>query len=285
MPKNPAATPVWLEAAINGAAGRQYQPRIPVAEAEIIEEAVACAGEGAAIIHLHAYGPDGKPTEDADIYSRLIEGVRRRCDAIVYPTLALSGTLEARYAPIRTLMARGLLEMGVVDPGSVNITHRMQAAMGQNGFVYPNPDDHIREGLRLAAEGGWRPAYAIYEPGFARLGAALAAAVPGLGTPVYRVMFSDHLLFGMAPSTRAVAFYAAHLDETAPGAPRMVSGLDADISGVIDEALDGGFHIRVGLEDAPFGTERSNAELVREAAGRIASSGRRLASASEVRST
>lgn len=283
MPNDEAQRAVWLEAAINGAAGRQYQPRIPIAEAEIIEEAAACAGAGAAIIHLHAYDADGKPTEDADIYARLIEGVRKRCDAIVYPTLALSGSLAARYAPIRTLMARGLLEMGVVDPGSVNITHRMQAAMGASGFVYPNPDDHIREGLRLAAEGGWRPAYAIYEPGFARLGAALAAAVPGLKTPVYRAMVSDHLLFGMAPSRRAVEFYAAHFADTAPGAPRMLSGLDADISGIIDVALERGFHLRVGLEDAPFGTERSNEDFVNDAARRIISAGRTLASPDAIR--
>lgn len=282
MSGNPA---VWLEAAINGAAGRHYQPGIPVTEAEIIEDAVACAAEGAAIIHLHAYDAAGRPTEDADIYARLIEGVRRRCDAIVYPTLALTGSLEQRYAPIRTLMARGLLEMGVVDPGSVNITHIMQAATGQNGFVYPNPDDHVREGLQLAAEGGWRPAYAIYEPGFARLGAALAKGFPTLKTPVYRIMLSDHLLFGMAPSLHALDFYARHLEETAPGAPRMLSGLVGDIVAIIDPALARGFHLRVGLEDAPFGCEQLNAELVRDAARRIVKSGYKLGTPGEVRAS
>ncbi|MBY0423689.1 MAG: 3-keto-5-aminohexanoate cleavage protein [Parvularculaceae bacterium] len=274
---------VWVEAALNGAAGRAYQPRIPIAVQEIIDDAVVCAGEGASLIHVHAYDADGKPTEDADIYSRIIEGVRARCDAIVYPTLALAGTVEERYSPIRALMRRGLLEVGVVDPGSVNITHRIQVAMGAAGFVYPNPDEHIREGLRLAAQGGWRPAFAIYEPGFARLGAALAATVADLKTPVYRIMFSDHLLFGMPPSKRGVEFYAAHLDETAPGAPKMLSGLDADVTGVMDAALERGFHIRVGLEDAPFGTDRSNAELVREAAQRIVSAGSKLASPATVR--
>lgn len=274
---------VWLEAAINGAAGRGLQPRIPVTESEIVEDAVACVGEGAAIVHLHAYDADGRPTEDADVYSRIIEGVRARVDAIVYPTLALAGSLEERWRPVRVLAGRGLLEMGVVDPGSVNITHRLQAASGAPGFVYPNPDEHVREGLRLAPEGGWRPAYAIYEPGFARLGAALAATVSGLRTPVYRIMFSDNLLFGMAPSTRGVDFYAAHLDETAPGAPRMLSGLDADVSGVVDAALARGFHLRVGLEDAPFGADRGNVDLVREAARRIVSSGKTLASPDAVR--
>lgn len=274
---------VWLEAAINGAAGRAVQPLIPIAPEEIIADAVACAEAGAAIIHLHVYDEGGAPVEDAGLYARVIEGVRARCDAIVYPTLALKGDREARLAPIRSLGARGLLEWGVVDPGSVNVTHRIQAAAGVDGVHYSNPDDHVRAALRLAAADGWRPAYAIYEPGFARLGAAMAAATPGLKAPVYRVMFSDNLLFGMAPSRRGLDFYAAHLDETAPAAPRMLSGLDADIDALIEPALALGFHIRTGLEDAPFGTDQSNAGLVRAAARRIEAAGCRLASPAEVR--
>lgn len=283
MPTSPKK--IWLEAALNGAAGRALQPRIPISEDEIVEEALACAGEGAAIIHFHAYDGAGKPIENADVYSRIIERIRAKSDAIVYPTLALAGDVEARYRPIRILAERGLMEWGVVDPGSVNITHRMQAAAGADGVHYPNPDGHIREGLKLAAKDGWRPAFAIYEPGFARLGAALAAAVPGLKTPVYRVMVSDNLLFGMAPSRRAVAFYAAHLDEVAPGAPKMLSGLDADISKIAGHAIETGFHLRVGLEDAPFGTEKSNVELVRDAVATIKASSRALSSPDEVRNS
>jgi uncharacterized protein (DUF849 family) len=277
------APPVWLEVALNGAAGRALQPRIPISVDAIVEEALACADLGAAVIHVHAYDDSGAPCEDADIYSRIIEQVRAKSDTIVYPTLALKGSLEERFAPIRVLCERGLLEMGVVDPGSVNITHRMQAASGVDGVLYPNPDSHIREGLRLAAHYGWRPAFAIYEPGFARLGAALAAATPGLKTPVYRVMFSDNLLFGMAPSRRGVDFYAAHLEETAPGAPRMVSGLDADVMRIAARAIDCGFHLRVGLEDAPFGADHSNDEIVRDAVALIEKCGRRLATTTEVR--
>lgn len=274
---------VWFEAAINGAAGRTLQPRIPITPDEIVADALACAEAGAAIIHLHAYDATGAPFEDGDTYARIIEGVRARCDAIVYPTLALKGDCESRLAPIRALAKRGLMEWGVVDPGSVNITHRMQAAAGIDGVHYPNPDDHIRAALQLAASDGWRPAYAIYEPGFARLGAAMAAATPGLKTPVYRVMVSDNLLFGMAPSRRALDFYAGHLDETAPGAPRMLSGLDANIDALIEPALALGFHIRAGLEDAPFGTDQSNAEIISAAARRIEAAGHRLAAPAEVR--
>jgi len=74
----------WLEVALNGPWGRRRQPRIPVAVDDIVEEAVACADAGAAIVHAHAYDEStGKPKEDADIYSRIIEGIRRRADVIV----------------------------------------------------------------------------------------------------------------------------------------------------------------------------------------------------------
>ncbi len=276
------ASPVLLEVALNGAA-RAFQPRIPVTIDAIVDDALACADLGAAVIHLHAYSDKGEAVEDADIYSRIIERIRAKTTAIIYPTLALSGDLETRFRPIRALSERGLLEMGVVDPGSVNITHKTQAAAGVDGVHYPNPDSHIREGLRLAADYGWRPAFAIYEPGFARLGAALAAAQPGLKTPIYRVMFSDNLLFGMAPTRRGVDLYAAHLEDVAPGAPKMASGLDADISKIAIYAINKGYHLRVGLEDAPFGTDRSNIELVQDALAMIEKCGRRPMSAEELR--
>lgn len=234
-------------------------------------------------MHLHAYDENGRPVEDADIYSRIIEGIRSRCNAIVYPTLALAGDAESRFAPIRTLAERGLLEMGVIDPGSVNITHETQIENDRTGLLYANPDTHVREGLRLAETANWRPAFAIYEPGFARLGAAWTKRYPKLKKPVYRLMFTDHLLFGMKPSRANLEFYVRHLAETAPGMPWMVSGLDADIEDIVEPALAMGAHIRTGLEDAPLGSSETNIQLVERAMEKIRQSGRPLASPDEIR--
>lgn len=275
--------PVWLEVALNGGAGKAFQPGIPMTPEAIISEGVACAKAGAAIIHLHVYNDDGEPVEDADIYSQVIEGIKRQCDAIVYPTLGLHGDLEQRYAPIKTLAERGLLEWGVVDPGSVNITHTSQVAAGADGLLYTNPDFHIRGGLELAAKDQWRPAYAIYEPGFVRLGAAIAEQILNLKTPIYRIMFSDNLLFGMPPSEYGLRFYAEHLAAVVPNAPWMVSGLDADVQEIIPLALELGAHLRVGLEDAPFGCSQTNLELVESAVRSISESARTLANSEEVR--
>ena len=276
--------PVWLEVALNGAAGQAYQPNIPITPEAIIAQGIECAQAGAAIVHLHVYNEQGLSVEDVDIYSRVIEGIKSKCDVIVYPTLGLSGSIEQRFEPIRILAERGLLEWGVVDPGSVNISHRSMVENGVDGIHYPNPDAHIRAGLDLAEENNWRPAFAIYEPGFARLGSAMAAAYANLKSPIYRIMLSDNLLFGMQPSAMAVRFYAEHLAMEAPGAPWMLSGLDADIEAITPLALELGAHLRVGLEDAPFGTDKSNIQMVETALATIADSGRSLASVAQIRS-
>jgi 3-keto-5-aminohexanoate cleavage enzyme len=274
---------VWLEVALNGGAGLAFQPNIPITPEAIIAEGIACAKAGAAIIHLHVYDDAGKPFENADRYSQVIEGIRQQCDAIIYPTLGLGVALEARLEPIKILAQRGLLEWGVVDPGSVNITHTSQIDAKADGFLYTNPDADIRQLLQLAVSDNWRPAYAIYEPGFARLGKAMADSIEGLRSPIYRIMFSDGLLFGMTPSAAAVSFYAQHLETVAPGAPWMVSGLDANIEPIMPLAIELGAHVRVGLEDAPFGCQQSNLELVEAAAKTILKSGKSLATSQQVR--
>jgi 3-keto-5-aminohexanoate cleavage enzyme len=171
----------------------------------------------------------------------------------------------------------------VVDPGSVNLTHRGELAAGRPGFVYLNSEEDVRHGLELAQHYGFHPSYACYEPGFVRLGAALAARCKGLPKPVYRFMFSDDFFFGFPPTSYALDAYLSLLRSEGPGAPWMVAGLAVNIAPLIGEAVRRGGHVRVGLEDAPFGCARSNLELVEDALRAIANAGGMPASAAEVR--
>jgi uncharacterized protein (DUF849 family) len=269
------ANATWLEVALNGGWGRHRQPGIPVTVRNIVDEGVACAREGAAIVHVHAYDEaSGRQRDDADVYARIIEGIRECCDCIVYPTIPLGGDTSAatRFAAIEGLARRGLLECAVVDPGSVNIA----------GYVYLNSDEHIRHGLALAARHRFHPGYAIYEPGFLRLGAKLAheAAAP---QPIYRFMFSQGLSFGFPPAEYALEAYLRLLAEVSPGSPWMVAGLDVDILPLAGAAAARGGHVRVGLEDAPLGSTRSNLEWVQAARSAILAAGSSLASPAEVR--
>jgi uncharacterized protein (DUF849 family) len=283
---------VWLEVALNGPWGRRRQPNIPVSADEIVAEALACAEAGAAIVHFHAYDPQsGRQRDDYDIYAPVIERIRAGADVICYPTIPFAGSADSpaalspaqRFAAVERLLAAGLIEWAVVDPGSTNLSHRAAIAAGREGFVYANPEAHIRYGLGLAQRHRMTPSYAIYEPGFLRLGAALHAAFPGAPVPVYRFMFSEGMAFGFPPADWALDAYLKLLAAEAPGAPWMVAGLEVAIEPLLATAVARGGHVRVGLEDAPLGCPLDNPALARRAVGLIGQAGGRPATTAEVR--
>lgn len=285
-------TSVWLEVALNGPWSRDRQPRIPLLADEIFEQALACAEAGASIVHFHAYDPvTGRQRDDYDIYAPIIERIRSRVDVICYPTVPFAGSVDSpnpltatqRFAAVEKLLQAGLIEWSALDPGSTNITHYADIAQGKQGFVYANPESHFRYGLELARKHAMTPSYAIYEPGFIRLGAALHKAYPGAPTPVYRFMFSDDMAFGFPATEWALDAYVRLLAREAPAAPWMVAGLGVDIEPLIAVTVRQGGHIRVGLEDAPMGCARGNRELTERAQRLIASAGGRLATTAEVR--
>jgi uncharacterized protein (DUF849 family) len=282
----------WLEVSLNGPWSRDRQPGIPITVKEIVREGIACARAGAAIVHVHAYDEKtGRQKDDAELYIAIIEGIREQEDVVVYPTLPFAGSVDApqmmsaqeRYAHTETLSKRGLLEWSVVDPGSTNITRLDEIPAGKQGFVYANPESHIRRGLELASRYRWHPGYALYEPGFVRLGAALERAYPQVPQCIYRFMFSDGLSFGFPPQPYALDAFLRLLADEAPHAPWMVAGLDVDISPLIAYAAERGGHVRVGLEDAPFGATTTNVQLVEEAVRLIRSVGKEPATIQEIR--
>jgi len=284
--------PVWLEVALNGPWSRSKQPNIPLQADEIVAEAVACAGEGASIVHFHAYDPvSGRQRDDYDIYAPIIERIRSKTDLICYGTLPFAGSIDSpnpltppqRFAAVDKLVRAGLVEWSVVDPGSTNIAHYDDLAAGKEGFVYANTEAQIRYGLELAQKYRITPSYAIYEPGFMRLGAALHRAYPGAPVPIYRLMFSQQFAFGFPPTEWALDAYLRLLEVEAHGAPWMVAGLGVEIEPLIACAVARGGHVRVGLEDAPLGSDIGNRELVIRAQQRIAAAGGGLASAADVR--
>ena len=116
----------------------------------------------------------------------------------------------------------------------------------------------MRRGLELGSRYAFHPGYAIYEPGFLRLGAALARAHAALPQPVYRFMFSEGLSLGFPPERFALEAHLHLLEREAPNAPWMIAGLDVDVTPLIEFAVERGGHVRVGLEDAPFGSAKSN---------------------------
>jgi len=288
--ETPSPGDTWLEVALNGPWTRKHQPRIPVTIGEIVEEGIACVEAGAAIVHAHAYDEaTGQQTQNADVYARIIDGIRSKVDAIVYPTIPAAGlgsqhmqNAPQRFAHIEELARRGLIEWAAVDPGSTNFALYDDLLEDKSGFVYLNPEEDIRHGLKLARRFGLHPSYAIYEPGFMRLGASLhwRERCPA---PIYRLMFSSGYTFGFPPEDYALTAYLKLLDQVAPGAKWMLAGLQVDVTPMIPRAIVEGGHVRVGLEDAPWGSDKINVRWVEEAALRIENAGGKLATAQEIR--
>lgn len=287
----PGTDGVWLEVALNGAWTRRRQPAMPVTRADIVADAVACADEGAAIVHVHAYDEEsGTPREAYEIYAPVFEDIRNRTDVICYPTVPMGPApstgpdeARARYDVVARLAGAGLIEWSVVDPGSVQLTTVAELQAGADGFLYANSASDVRAGLALCREHRLVPSYAVYEPGFLRAGAVLHQAVPGVPRPVYRFMFSTGFTFGFPPTEWALHTYLRMLENADPGSPWMVAGLGVECDQLWDAAMALGGHLRVGLEDAPLGCTSSNAELVVAAARAVEAAGRRVASAPEIR--
>jgi 3-keto-5-aminohexanoate cleavage enzyme len=284
---------VWIEAALNGAWSRALQPGIPDTIETIVAEGIACARAGAAIIHTHAYDQGGPQTFDWQVYARIIEGIRAQVDVSVYPsyppipTSAIQPSrsekdLTVRFAHIEELAARGLIEFAAIDPGSVNLTEKATIRKARPAETYLNPETHIRYALDLAARHHFHPAFAIYEPGFTRAGAALARAAC-VETPIYRFMFSEGFAFGFPPRPYALAAHLKLLEEEAGAAPWMIAGLRVDVRPLFGETVRRGGHVRVGLEDAPLGSPMSNIAWVEEAVRSIREHGAEPASIADVR--
>jgi uncharacterized protein (DUF849 family) len=280
----------WIEAALNGPWSRKRQPGIPDTVAAIVADGIACAEAGACIVHVHAYDGGGPQTFDWQVYARIIEGIRAKIDVPVYPSIPSAGIgvgplpddAAARFAHVEALAARGLLEFAVIDPGSVNFTEVSAGPGTPAALTYLNPEAHVRHALAFARRYGFHPAYAIYEPGFTRAGAALARAM-GTKTPIYRLMFSSTFAFGFPPEPYALDAHRTLLAQEAPGAPWMVAGLGVDIRPLIPQAVRHGGHIRVGLEDAPFGATATNVALVEEAVHLIRAAGGEPATVPQMR--
>ena len=219
-------------------------------------------------------------------YAWIIEGIRAKVDVIVYPTVPSAALGQAdtgrRFAHTAELAKRGLIEWAVIDPGSVNFTRFDELAQGS---IYQNPITDIADGMRISRAHDVHPGFAIYEPGFTRLGAALAGIAPVSPTPIYRFMFSDEFTWGFSPQAKHLDAHLALFSDVAPGAPWMVAGLGVDIDPLIPDAVARGGHVRVGLEDARWGCALSNEALVKRAVRLVGGAGGEPASVVDVRTT
>ncbi len=285
------STPVIIEAAINGVTAPERNPAVPRSPAEIAADAVRCLAAGAAIVHSHnaEFALDG--ARAAELYLEAWRPVlRERPDAIVYPTTGTGTTVAERYAHEALLAEAGVLRMGLVDPGSVNLggadEHGLPLPID---YVYVNSYRDILYQVELCARYRLGPSISIFEPGFLRVALAFQRARRLPRGALVKLYFGGDegylggtgVTFGLPPTPPSLEAYLAMLEGCDLPWSVAVLGGDVIASGLARLALERGGHLRVGLEDHAGPQRPTNEELVREAAALVRATGRRVATCAE----
>ena len=100
-----------------GIHGKEANENLPEQPDEIVEQGIAAAEAGAAILHVHARNPDGSNTMSQEIYGELHERLCAETDAIVQLTTGGSPrlTLEERINTVRLAPEMCSLNMGLLN--------------------------------------------------------------------------------------------------------------------------------------------------------------------------
>lgn len=244
--------PVVIQCAITGSAApdRERAPNLPITPEQIVDEAVAAARAGAAVLHLHAREPDGTPTQDEAAFRAIVDAIRARgCDAILNLSCGTAGGRSQRDDRLQPLRLRP--ELASFDCGTVNFgdrifegdlpfLRRMAAAFGEHG-VAPELEcfdsGHVGLALQLRDEG------LLGEP----LRFQFVVGIPGTGVRATLAMV-EHL--------RRLAPPEAPWSVCAPGRAQLPLNTYC--------LIEGG-HVRTGLEDNLYyarGERATNAQLV-----------------------
>ena len=110
-------------------------PAIPLSPREIAEDVAACVEAGASVAHLHARGPDGRSTQDPEVYREIIERIRERTDVVIQLSIGAKGfTVDEALRPLVLEPEMASLPMRNVATQPEEV-HQMAAAMKLRGVV------------------------------------------------------------------------------------------------------------------------------------------------------
>jgi uncharacterized protein (DUF849 family) len=285
-----ADTPVIIEAAINGTTSRDRNPNVPRTPEEIAAEALACIEAGATIIHNHNDDPVidmVTPSHEAQPYVDAWSPVLEKAPgALLYPTMTGGGphtTVEQRYGHIPKLAEAGVLTMGIVDPGSVNLgALEPDGAPSADETIYLNSNADIRYMVDTCTRLRVPISFSIFDASFMRTAVAyVRSGRIEYGGQIKIFFGSDFATFGIPASEAGLLAYLDILGDAPLPWSVALPGGDLLAKPVARLALERGGHLRIGLEDYVGAGQPTNVELVERAVALAAVAGRRVATPTE----
>ncbi len=278
-----------IEVRMNELSAKAGNPNIPYVPAELIDDAVACADAGAAIVHFHARTADGAESNDADAYASVISGLRARSDILIHTTLGQfdGAGADQRTAHIRRLSDAGLApDIAPLDMGTNNIdifdaeTHSF--APGE--FIYQNRTSDLRAMAEQMRGWGIKPQMVNWSVPNGRL--MLAFLDAGLvSEPAFAVFLlaREGIITGHPATLGGIEAYVDLCVDARVQWSVMAYG--ADILPLVPGIIRMGGHVSIGLGDHPYADrgQPANADLVREVVDIARSLGRDVATPAEAR--
>jgi len=230
------SAPVIIAAAVVGAeVTREQSPAVPYTPEEIAAAAVAAGRAGAAVVHLHARWPDGRPSQEAAHFEEIVRRIRGAGSEVVIQCStggAVGMSIEER---LGALVAGA--EMGTLNMGTMNF--------GDAIFTNARPDI-LKVAARLA-ERRLVPECEVYDAGM--LDTLRWLLDKGHLRQPYHVQFVLGVPGGMAGTERNLRFLVEGLPEAVHWS---VAGVGRAELPMAEVALRLGGHVRVGLEDNLF---------------------------------
>ncbi len=270
---------VIISCALTGAVTtKKHCPAIPYTPEEIADEAKRAHDAGAAIVHIHARTDAGAPSWDKEVFARILDETRKRCDVLINFSTGGAGPMRDRVSHVALKPAIAALNMGSMNYAKWSKKRGNFAFK----FVFANPFDDIIAFAKAMNESGVKPEMECFDTGHVFSHTVLEEL--GLLEKPYHFSFIMGVLGGIPATARHLAFQAQNI----PADSRWkVIGISRQQWSLCMAALSLGGDIRVGLEDnfyLPNGEmAKSNGELVAEAARMVALSGREVATVEEAK--
>ncbi|MGW5004680.1 3-keto-5-aminohexanoate cleavage protein [Streptomyces parvulus] len=289
----PVTENVIITCALTGAGDTvRKSPHVPVTPEQIARDAVAAAGAGAAVVHIHVRDPGtGAPSRDPKLYREVVERVKETgTDVVINLTAGMGGDLVVDPEdPLTHLPGTDLVgglerlphvedllpDICTLDCGSLNF--------GDGSNLYVSTPDMLRAGARRIQELGVRPELEIFDTG--QLWFAKQLLAEGLLDDPAVFQLCMGIPWGAPADPGVLQSMVNMLPDGARWASFALGRMQ--MPWVAQSILLGG-HVRVGLEDNLYlgkGNKATNAQLVERAVTITESLGARVATPDEARAT
>ncbi|HYP22935.1 MAG TPA: 3-keto-5-aminohexanoate cleavage protein [Actinomycetota bacterium] len=257
------------------AANRDQCPAIPYTPEEYAAEARRARDAGAAVVHIHARYPDGRPSYRIEDYRAITQAILDAAPDLVvnFSTGAVGIRIEERVQQVTALRP----ELAALNMGSMNYAkYSRKRKSFVFEFVFANPFADIVYLLEQMRSAGVKPECECFDTGH------VASLEPLIDMGLLEPPFQLSLIVGVLGGAPADARTLAHLATLVPQPSTWeVVAISRAQWTLVSAAASLGGNVRVGLEDnfyLPSGEmASSNGDLVEAAVRLVELSGREVA--------